>query len=98
MDDTDIDGKGSIVATAVALQPVLSVYVIVAVPAAIPFTIPVDEPMVAMVVLLLLHVPPLVASVSVVLPLTQALAVPDIAAGAVSTVSLKVAEQPELNW
>jgi len=75
VDDTDIDGSGFIVATIITLQPVLSVYVIVAVPAAIPFTIPVVDPMVAMVVLLLLHVPPLVASVSVVLPLTQALAV-----------------------
>ena len=51
-----------------------------AVPAAIPLTVPVAS-IVAMAVLLLLHAPPVVVVLSVVVVPTQALSVPVIAAG-----------------
>lgn len=53
---------------------------IVTVPAAMPETRPVEEPMVAMAVLLLLHMPPPVASVSRVVVPTHKLEAPVIAA------------------
>lgn len=64
----------------VAVQPVDGmVYDIVAVPAVSPFTTPEDEPMVATAVLLLVQLPPLVASLSVVVLPMQRLAVPVMA-------------------
>ena len=61
------------------------------VPAVTPVvTMPLVLPMLAIVVLLLLHVPPDVASVRVLVPLTHALNVPDIAAGNGLTVSTEV--------
>lgn len=51
-----------------------------AVPAAIPLTVPVAS-IVAMAVLLLLHAPPVVVVLSVVVVPTQVLSVPVIAAG-----------------
>jgi hypothetical protein len=58
-------GSGLTVTIAVAVPPVTE-YDIVAVPAAPPVTIPVFEPTVAMLVLPLLHTPPVVASLRVV--------------------------------
>ena len=46
------------------------------VPAEIPVTIPVEEPTVAIAVLLLLHVPPVVESISALVEPAQTLAVP----------------------
>jgi hypothetical protein len=66
-----------------------------ALPDATPLTTPVDEPTVAMAVLLLDHVPPLAVLVSVVEPPTQATAVPPIATGAALTVTTVVTE-PQL--
>lgn len=66
-------------------------------PPAIPVTIPV-LPTVAMPVLLLLHVPPTVASLSVVVDPAQTLNVPVIDATAVFTVIIFVAvPQPVIN-
>ena len=52
-----------------------------AVPAAMPVTIPEDEPMVALEVLLLVHIPPASASVKFVVNPRQTEAVPEIEAG-----------------
>lgn len=59
-----------------------------------PERIPLAEPIVAWAVLLLLHVPPPVASVSVEVNPKQIAVVPLIAPGAVFTVSVVVATQP----
>ncbi len=61
-----------------------------------PVTVPVEEPMVATAVLLLLHTPPLVALVNVVVKPTHTLIVPPIAAGFGLTVKLVTAIQPVL--
>ena len=63
------------------------------VPAETPTTspvVPVPEPIVATAVLLLVHVPPVVASLSEVVVVAQRLAVPDIAAGKGFTVTVTV--------
>ena len=56
-------------------------------------TIPEDEPMVATPVLLLLHVPPVVASVSGVVAATHDEVGPEMGDNAL-TVSMRVAKQP----
>jgi hypothetical protein len=61
-----IDGKGFTVSTFVAIHPVPSVYVIVAPPGATVDSDPEEGSIVAAVVLLLLHVPPVTASLNVV--------------------------------
>ena len=63
------------------VQPVGNVYVIVVDPPDTPVTTPVVEPIVAIAVLLLLHVPPADVFVSVVVLPTQTLVTPPIAAG-----------------
>ena len=60
----------------------------VTVPAATPVTTPFDEPIVAIVISLLLHVPPTVASVSVVVRPIQALIVPPITENAVTVTTV----------
>ena len=57
----------STVTVLVAVHPVATVYIIVAVPGSAPKTIPLVEPTVAMMVLLLVHVPPAVVSLNVTL-------------------------------
>jgi len=64
------------------------------VPASTPVIIPLLVPMVATVVLLLVHEPPDVALLSVVVRPTHTLVVPEIAAGRGFTVSTVVAIQP----
>ena len=66
------------------------------VPAVMPVTRPLAEPTVATNGVLLIHVPPLTASVNKVVPSTQITAVPDMAEGPVVTVTDLVAAQPEL--
>jgi len=63
------------------------------VPVATPLTVPVEEPIVATPVLLLLHVPPDVVELSVVLLPAQMLVVPVIEAGVLFTVNVEVAIQ-----
>ena len=87
------DGNGFTVATIVVIQPVARVYVIVEVPDDTPVTMPVDEPIVAMPVLPLVHVPP-PASLSVVVKPAQTTAVPVIEDGNGLTVTTTVAIQP----
>jgi hypothetical protein len=66
------------------------------VPAATPHAVPVELPMVATAVLLLLHVPPAVASLRVVQVPAHMVVVPMIAAGNGLTVATIVAVQPPL--
>src|SRR5580700_2626843 len=63
-------------------------------PARTPVTTPEEEPTVDMVVLLLLHEPPRVASVSVVVNPTHTLGVPAIGLGAALTVIVLEELQP----
>lgn len=65
----------------------------VGLPEATPVTIP-EVPTVANAVLLLLQVPPLVASVSVVVDPAQTMAVPPMAAGSGFTVTIEVVIHP----
>ncbi len=67
---------------------------IVAVPAAMPVTMPVEEPIVAIVVVLLLHVPPAIGLLSAVVPPGHTLAVPVMAGGGGITVTVVVIAQP----
>jgi hypothetical protein len=87
-------GKTFTVTIFVTLHPVVSIYVIVAVPATRPFTTPVDEPIVATVVLLLDHIPPSVVLLKLVVSPIQTLAVPDIAEGCGFTVTTVFLKQP----
>ncbi len=63
-------------------------------PADTPVTIPVEEPIVAVPVLLLLHVPPAVASARVTVDPVFTVAVPVIAAGEAFTDKVSFLEQP----
>ena len=72
------EGSALTVAIAIVLQPALKAYVIVVVPAATPVARPVDV-MVAIAGLLLLHVPPVDASVSVLPKPIHKLRLPAIA-------------------
>jgi len=61
-----------------------------------PVTIPVSEPMIATDALDVLHVPPAVASVKVIVPLTLTVAGPEMGAGAGVTVTIRVLRQPSI--
>jgi hypothetical protein len=82
------------VTCAVILQPEESVYVIVGVPAATPVTVPVVDPIVASAVLLLVHVPPVVASLNVSVAPGQIAPAPVIDAGVPFTEKDCVTLQP----
>ena len=89
-------GNGFTVTTAVMMQPVGNVYVIVAVlvvNTTPPVTRPVAEPILAIPEALLLHVPPVVASLNVVVSPEQTLRVPSIAVGDGFTVTTAVTIQ-----
>ena len=60
-----------------------------------PVTVPVDEPTVAIKVLLLVHDPPVVAMLSVVVVPTQMWLMPVMDGGAGLTVMIFVMRQPE---
>jgi hypothetical protein len=79
-------GRGLTVTVAIAVQPELTVYVTVPVPADTPVTAPTLVTGVESVVLELLHEPPGVASVKVIVEPTQTAGVPAIAAGEALTV------------
>ena len=84
-------GNAITVTVRVAMQPSVDVKVSVVVPAAAPVTMPLDEPISAIDVLALLHVPDAVF-VSVVDAPTHIEAVPPIAGGNAFTVMVRVAE------
>ncbi len=77
----------------VAKQPVLNVYVIVAVPAATPDTTPDVELTLAVPDALLVHTPPVGDEDNVVVDPTQTVAVPDIVPGNAFTVTTLVTKQ-----
>ena len=87
-------GGGLIVTPVVVMQPVPVVYVIATLPVLIPVIIPVALPAVAINGLLLLHIPPVVTSLSVVVAPTHIVVVPVIAAGSAYTVSVLVVLHP----
>ena len=87
-------GNGLTVTTLAAIQPVARVYVITEVPDATPVTTPVEGLTVAIVEVLLVHVPLPVASLNVVVKPTQTVSVPVIDAGNGLTVTTLVAIQP----
>src|ERR1035437_9723023 len=91
-----IAGNGLTTTTLVATHPVPRVYAIVDVPADTPVTTPAPETG-AFVVLLLLHTPPAVASLKVIVEPLQTLVAPAIAAGKgfmVTTTLPSIPQQP----
>ena len=80
-----IAATGLMVAVVIAIQPVGIMYDMVAEPPAIPLITPVDTSVVATPVLLLLHVPPAVASDTVVVSPIHARAVPVMADNGLQT-------------
>jgi hypothetical protein len=72
--------------------------VIIEVPEVIVVTVPEVLPIVPTAALLLLHVPPEVASLKVLTSPRHRIVVPVIEAGAVFTVTTMVEMQPELMW
>jgi hypothetical protein len=86
-------GSGLTVTVAVLRQPVGNIYDITDVPAETPVTTPVAS-IVATAGVALLHVPPAVASVRVVVDPMQTVSVPPIAAGKGLTVTVAVTRQP----
>ena len=87
-------GCGLTLMPLVAVQPVPNEYVIVAVPGLTPVTSPVAELMAAIAVLLLLHVPPAVALVKVVVVPAHSPDTPLMAEGTATTVIVFVTVQP----
>ena len=87
-------GLGLTVRPIVVIQPAAEVYVIVSAPLARPDTMPEVEPMVASAGVLLVQVPPAVASVKVVVAPTHKVVEPAIAAGSGLTVTGVVTKQP----
>jgi hypothetical protein len=84
-------GSALTVASLVATQPEVSVYVIVVVPTDIPVTTPVDEPTRATPTPALDQVPPVAILLNVVDAPTHATAVPVMPVGAELTVTVAVA-------
>jgi len=90
-------GAGEFVTTAddVIKHPVDNIYVIVTGPPDIPDIIPVDDPTAIIAELELVHVPPKVALLKVLVVLMYRLVDPEITAGDELTVIVVVVEQPE---
>jgi hypothetical protein len=88
------EGAGFTVITVIAAHPDGKVYMIVAVPPATPVTTPVPVPTIATAVLLLLHVPPPDASLSVVVKPGQTTVVPVIGETVAFTVTVVTFEHP----
>jgi len=87
-------GSGLTVTVVVAIQVPLNEYVTVVVPVAMPIKIPEDGSMVPTAALLLLHVPPVVASLNVVVRPKQTCVAPVIEATPLTTVTVSVAAHP----
>jgi hypothetical protein len=89
-----VAGNGLTVSVTELEQPVVSVHIIVTVPAEIPVTIPEDEPTVAMAVLLLDQVPPAGLLVSVVVEPSHTAGAAGLITGNGYTVTMPVIRQP----
>jgi len=88
------EGIASTVTTAVVLQPLINVYLTVAVPNPLPKYMPEAVSMRAIEVSELIHVPPAGVSVSDVYNPLQTLRWPPMAPGATSTVTVAIALHP----
>ncbi len=86
-------GRALTVTAAVRIQLVAAVYVINAVPGDMPVTMPVNDP-IAAVAAPVLHVPPIVPLLRVVIEPAQTLARPVIAAGSGFTVTTLATTHP----
>jgi len=93
-DPVIVGGSGSTERVVVTTHPEAGIYVIVVVPAAIPVAIPEEIPIVAIVVELLDHMPPVVASLRVVVLPIQTLVLPVMGGGGGVTVTIAVIAQP----
>jgi hypothetical protein len=87
-------GLGLTVTTDIVIQLLGALYVIVEVPAETPVTTPVED-VILVAVPVLLHVPPAVASVSVIVLPTQTAPGTKMESGTGLTVTIFFAEQPE---
>ena len=85
-------GTGSTVTVVVAVQPKGNEYVIVAVPSATEETTPLDDPTVAIVISLLLQVPPVAASLNVVVEPGQILSFPVIGANGFTVTTAEIVQ------
>ena len=92
------EGNGYTVTSATAMHPPGAAYVMLAVPAVIPFTMPKPGPVVATMVLLLLHVPPPGPLASAVVSPIHTARLPVIGSGGVFTVTVLVVKHNELSW
>ena len=90
-------GDESTVKTRDTKQPVDNWYVITDVPLVIPFTSPLDDPIVTTPVLLLVQVPPVFASLSVVADPEHTAELPVMETGNGLTVTTAVVIHPELS-
>jgi hypothetical protein len=87
-------GAAVTVITVDVVQPALTAYVIVVVPEVTPVTIPVDEPIVATPGVLLLHEPPPVLLVNVIVEPGHTVPGPTIGPAADITLTVVVTRQP----
>ena len=87
-------GADVMVSVLEARQPVGNVYTIVTVPGATPVTTPVDASTIAILVLVLVHTPPVVALENVVVRASHNVLTPVIAAGTAFTVMVFIVRQP----
>ena len=90
-------GTGFTVTSVVFRHPVASEYVITAVPLPTPATIPEIEPILATAVLVLVHIPPPIASLRSISPPTQTLKVPVMVDGIGFTMKRVVVLQPPVS-
>ena len=87
-------GAGFTVITVAIWQPVASVYVMLTLPPATPVTIPLAEPTVAIIVLLLVHVPPVGVELNVIVAPGHTVPGPVIVLGSAFTVIGVTMKQP----
>jgi len=85
-----IAGTAVTVIVVIRMHPVLSIYVMMAVPVLMPAAIPVDEPMVAIPLLLLVQIPPETELFKVVVEPIHAIVAPVITGGREFTVTIIV--------
>ena len=87
-------GEAFMVTAMLLVHPARAEYVIVSAPGVTPVIVPAPGKTVAIPVLLLLHVPPVVASIKIVVAPVQAVVAPVITAGNELTVTIDVVWHP----
>lgn len=88
-------GAATTVTECVSSAPHPVEYVMTTVPAMPPVTVPLPVPTVAILVLLLLHVPPGEVSLNLIVDVEQTVIAPEMPLGGVSTVTVFVAGAPQ---